>query len=301
MTEFKGILPAIITPMTSDGDLNEAAFREVIEFNIQAGVHGFWVAGGTGESVLLDDEENMRIAEIASNQSRGRINNIMHVGAATTARAAKLAEHAAGAGVEAICCVPPFFYRQSDEAIVEHYRVVGAAADLPLFVYNLPQSTGVEVTPELMKKIQDGVPQLRGLKHSAITFGNVRAFADMGLDCLIGNSMLMLPAMTIGATGCVDGPPNMAPELWVEIWNAYEAGDLERAEAAQKRASAVTSMVREYGLHATVKAVLSERLGIDCGSPRAPGRALTESQRADVLRKAADLGLTRVAVAQSDD
>ena len=301
MTEFKGILPAIITPMTSDGDLNEAAFREVIEFNIQAGVHGFWVAGGTGESVLLDDEENMRIAEIASDQSRGRINNIMHVGAATTARAAKLAEHAARSGVEAICCVPPFFYRQSEEAIVEHYRVVGAAADLPLFVYNLPQSTGVEITPELMKKIQDGVPQLRGLKHSAITFANVRAFADMGLDCLIGNSMLMLPAMTIGATGCVDGPPNMAPELWVEIWNAYEAGDLERAEAAQKRASAVTSLVREYGLHATVKAVLSERLGIDCGSPRAPGRALTESQRADVVRRAADLGITRVAVAQSDD
>ena len=301
MTEFKGILPAIITPMTSDGDLNEAAFREVIEFNIQAGVHGFWVAGGTGESVLLDDEENMRIAEIASDQSRGRINNIMHVGAATTARAAKLAEHAARSGVEAICCVPPFFYRQSDEAIVEHYRVVGAAADIPLFVYNLPQSTGVEITPELMKKIQDGVPQLKGLKHSAITFGNVRAFADMGLDCLIGNSMLMLPALTIGATGCVDGPPNMAPELWVEIWNAYTAGDLERAEAAQRRATEVTSLVREYGLHATAKAVLSERLGIDCGSPRAPGRPLTEDQRADVLRKAADLGLTRVAVAQSDD
>ncbi len=87
----------------------------------------------------------------------------------------------------------------------------------------------------------------------------------------------------------------------MEIWNAYTAGDLERAEAAQKRASEVTSMVRVYGLHATVKAVLSERLGIDCGSPRAPGRALTEEQRADVLRKAADLGLTRVAVAQSDD
>ena len=240
MTEFKGIYPAIITPMTSDGGLNEAAFREVIEFNIQAGVHGFWVAGGTGESVLLDDEENMRIAEIASDQSRGRINNIMHVGAATTARAAALAEHAAGAGVEAICCVPPFFYRQSDEAIVEHYRIVGAAADVPLFVYNLPQSTGVEVTPELMQKIQDGVPQLRGLKHSAVTFANVRAFADMGLSCLIGNSMLMLPALTIGATGCVDGPPNMAPELWVEIWNAYTAGDMARAEAAQERGTRVT-------------------------------------------------------------
>ncbi|RUA01459.1 MAG: hypothetical protein DSY88_09085 [Candidatus Poseidoniales archaeon] len=94
MAGFRGVYPALITPMTAGGELNEAALREVIEFNIQAGVHGFWVAGGTGESVLLEDEENMRIAEIASDQSRGRIENIMHVGAATTARAVKLAEHA---------------------------------------------------------------------------------------------------------------------------------------------------------------------------------------------------------------
>ena len=180
MSGFRGVYPAIITPMTANGDLNEVAFREVMEFNIRAGVHGFWVAGGTGESVLLDDEENMRIAEIASDQSAGRIENIMHVGAATTKRATKLAEHAAKAGVEAICCVPPFFYRQTDEAMVDHYRAVGAAANLPLFVYNLPQSTGVEITPELMSKIQDGVPQLKGLKHSAVTFANVRAFANMG-------------------------------------------------------------------------------------------------------------------------
>ena len=301
MADFEGILPAIITPMTSDGSLNEAAFREVMEFNIQAGVNGFWVAGGTGESVLLDDEENMRIADIVADQSRGRIKNIMHVGAATTARAAKLAEHAASAGVEAICCVPPFFYRQKDEAIVEHYRVVAAAADLPLFVYNLPQATGVEITPELMKKIQDKVPQLKGLKHSALSFSNVRAFAKLGLECLIGNSMLMLPALTIGATGCVDGPPNMAPELWVDIWNAYQDGDLDRAQAAQDRASEVTVVVREYGLHPTVKAVLSERLGIDCGDPRPPGLPLTAEQRVSVLAKAEELGLTRVAVLQSDD
>jgi dihydrodipicolinate synthase/N-acetylneuraminate lyase len=287
--------------MTPEGDLNEAAFREVMEFNIQAGVHGFWVAGGTGESVLLDDEENMRIAEIAADQSRGRIENIMHVGAATTARAAKLAEHAAKSGVESICCVPPFFYRQSDEAIVQHYRAVGAAADLPLFVYNLPQSTGVEITPELMQKIQDGVPQLKGLKHSAVTFTNVRAFAKMGLHCLIGNSMLMLPALTIGATGCVDGPPNMAPELWVEIWNAYNDGDIARAEAAQDRASEVTGLVRQFGLHATAKAVISERLGIDCGEPRAPGQPLTPEQRAALMKRVQELGLERAAVAQSGD
>ncbi len=300
MSDFEGVLPAIITPMDADGNLNEAAFREVMEYNIQAGVHGFWTAGGTGESVLLSDEENMRIAEIAADQNRGRTNNIMHVGAATTARAAKLAEHAAKAGNEAICCVPPFFYRQTDEAIVEHYRIVAQAADLPLFVYNLPQSTGVEITPELMLKIQDKVPQLKGLKHSAMTFPNVRAFAKMGLDCLIGNSMLMLPALTIGASGCVDGPPNYAPELWVDIWNAYQAGDWEAAEAAQDRASDATLLARSYGLHPTAKFILSERLGIDCGNPRAPGLPLTSAQKADVLVAMERIGIGKVATPAAD-
>ena len=301
MAGFRGVYPALITPMTAGGELNEAALREVIEFNIQAGVHGFWVAGGTGESVLLEDEENMRIAEIVSDQSRGRIENIMHVGAATTARAVKLAEHAAKSGVEAICCVPPFFYRQSDEAIVEHYKAVGAAANLPLFVYNLPQATGVEITPEMMQKIQDGVPQLKGLKHSAVTFANVRAFSNMGLQCLVGNAMLMLPALTIGASGCVDGPPNVAPELWVEIWNAYNDGDIHRAEAAQEKASQVTDLVRSIGLHAGTKAILSERLGIDCGAPRLPGQPITPEQRTMMRQRLNELGIGMAAVAQSGD
>ncbi len=142
MPEFRGVFVAAITPMTPEGGLNEASFRKIMEYNIQAGVHGFWLAGGSGESVLLDDDENRRIAELAVDQGAGRAINIMHVGAPTTARAAKMAETAAKAGVDAICCVPPFFYRVSDDDIAEHYRVVGEAAGLPLLVYNLPPVHG---------------------------------------------------------------------------------------------------------------------------------------------------------------
>ena len=294
MSDFKGVVPAIITPMTRDGKLNEEAYRQVMEFNIQAGVHGFWVAGGTGESILLSDEENRRIAEIVADQNQGRINNIMHVGAPTTARAARLAEHAAKVGVEAICCVPPFFYGQSDEAIVEHYRVVGAAADLPLFVYNLPQSTNVEITPDLMRKIQDRAPQLRGLKHSAPYQPYIRDFANMGLDCFVGNCRLMLPAMTIGAVGCVDGPPNMVPERWVKVWESYQAGDLAAAQAAQESASKVADLVRPYRFHAIAKAVLSERLGIDCGDPRRPTLPLTADEKAELMEQLRALDLESV-------
>ena len=297
MAEFRGVFPAIITPMTSDGGLNEAAFREVMEFNIRAGVHGFWIAGGTGESIMLTDEENNRIAEISADQNNGRVKNIMHVGAPTTTRAAKLAEHAARAGVEAICCVPPFFYRQPDEEIVEHYRVVGAAAGLPLLLYNLPGSTGVEITPPLMAKIQDRVPQLAGLKHSAMNFSHIRDFAKMGLSCLVGSSKLMLPALTIGASGCVDGPPGAAPELWVKIWDAYNAGDLKRAEAAQDEAAEVADPLVASKFHARIKTFIGERLGIDCGIPRPPSASLTPEERAEVVRLATRLGLAKVTVA----
>ncbi len=292
MKSFNGIFPAIITPMSTDGRLNEDVFRQVMEFNIQAGVHGFWVAGGTGESVLLDDAENCRIAEIASDQNQGRIANIMHVGAPTTARSARLAEHAAKAGCEAICCVPPFFYGQSDRGIVEHYRIVAAAADLPFFVYNLPSATGVEITPDLMAKIQERVPQLVGLKHSAPYIPYVKSFAEMGLSCLIGNSRLFLPALLIGATGCVDGPPNMAPELWVDIWRAYEAGDIPAASKAQEKASsAAEALSVPFKFHGAIKAVLGQRLGIDCGDPRPPGEPLTAEEHAKLADKVVALGL----------
>ena len=174
MGVFEGVVPAIATPMGQDGRFNEAVFRKIVEFNIEAGVHGFWVAGGTGESVLLDDDENMQVASAIVDQSNGRAKVIMHVGAPTTDRAARLAEHAARVGADALCCVPPFFYRRDDDDIAEHYRIVAGAADLPLFVYNLPGATGVEITPGMMAKIQDCVPQLKGLKHSASTFANVR-------------------------------------------------------------------------------------------------------------------------------
>ena len=294
MNEFRGIYPALITPMTRGGDFNEDAFRRLVEYNIKSGAHGFWVAGGAGESVLLEDEENSRIAEAAADQAGGRAKIIMHVGAATTLRAARMAENAAKAGVEAICAVPPFFYRAGPDEIAEHYRVVGGAANLPLFIYNLPGATGVEITFELAEKIRGRVPQLAGLKHSAPAFANTRHFAKMGLSCLIGSAALLLPALTIGASGCVDGPLSLSPDVWVNIWTAYHSGKIKVAEAEQDRAAELYTIFRRVGYIASLKALLSEKLGVDCGDPRPPQRPLTGEERAFVIRTAAALGMMEI-------
>ncbi len=296
MNAFRGIYPALITPMTREGGFNEDAFRRLVEYNVKSGAHGFWVAGGAGESVLLDDEENARIAEAAADQATGRAKVIMHVGAPTTKRAAGMAENAAKARVDAICAVPPFFYRPGPDEIVEHYRVVGEAADLPLFLYNLPGATGVEITLELAEKIREHVPQLAGLKHSAPAFVNTRHFARMDLSCLIGSAALLLPALTIGASGCVDGPLALSPDVWVNIWTAYHSGDIKTAEAEQDRAAELYTIFNRAGYIASMKALISEKLGIDCGDPRPPQRPLTSEESAFVIRKATALGMMEIAV-----
>ncbi len=294
MNEFRGIYPALITPMTREGDFNEDAFRRLVEYNVKSGAHGFWVAGGAGESVLLGDDENARIAKAAVEQASGRAKIIMHVGAPTTERAASMAENAAAAAVDAICAVPPFFYRVGPNEIAEHYRVVGAAADLPLFIYNLPGATDVEITLDLAETIREQVPQLAGLKHSAPAFVNTRHFARMGLSCLIGSAALLLPALTIGASGCVDGPLSLSPDVWVNIWTAYHNGDIKTAEAEQDRAAELYLIFNRAGYIASMKALISEKLGIDCGDPRPPQRPLTSEESAYVIRTATELGMMEI-------
>lgn len=284
--EFKGVVPAIITPYTAEGVINEAAYRAVMEFNIQAGVHGFWVAGGSGEGVLLDDDERIRLAEISADQARGRAKIILHVGALTTRSCIRIAEGAAKAGVDAIACVPPFFYPPSDRTIIDHYKAVAAATGLPLFLYNWPRTTGVEITPPLMGRLIEDVPQLAGLKHSVPNLYNLRTFAHMGLTAFVGGCGMLLPAMALGAVGTIDGPPAVFPEVFLEVYQAYREGDLERAQKAQERGNRLRDLIggSTAAYHAAFKAILSEKLGIDCGSPRPPLPALTDDAKANMLR-----------------
>ena len=293
--QFKGVVSALIPPFDSNGEINEEAYRKIVDFNIDAGISGFWVAGGTGESVLLDDDERIRLGEITVAQAKGRAKTILHVGALTTRSAARMAEGAAKAGADAVACVPPFFYTPGDKAIVEHYKTVAAAADLPLFLYNLPSCTGVEITPARAEMIAEAVPQLAGLKHSVWDLNSFQMFAEMDMAASIGISAILLPALTLGAAGTIDGFPNVFPETFVEIYDAYQKGDTKRAEAAQKKASSFNRLVfpGPFGVafHSVFKTVMKERLGIDCGGARRPLLDLTAEQQQDLLTRTRKLGL----------
>ena len=291
--EFKGVFPANPTPVKSDGRINEKALEKIIQDNLAHGVDGFWIAGSTGEGPVMSEVQRETTARIAGETISGRGLSIMHVGAISSESAAKGAKAARKYGCDAICCVPPFFFRGGDQMTIDHYKRVADASDgLPFFVYNLPQLTQVEITPDLMEKIVDAVPNVVGLKHSAMNFGDIRLFADMGLKCFSGNGTLPLPALTMGAVGTVDAPLSLAPWHYAELYDAWQRGDIETAQRLQDGVLEIVNVVRMFGAPAAVtKLILTERLGIDCGRPIPPVTDLTDEQRLVVLAAARNAGL----------
>ncbi|MEE8362556.1 MAG: dihydrodipicolinate synthase family protein [Dehalococcoidia bacterium] len=297
--EFKGVFPANPTPVHADGRIHEEALRAVLEDNMSHGVHGFWVAGSSGEGPVMSEQQRDRVARIAGETTQGRALAIMHVGAISTESAVKGARAAKEGGCAAVCCVPPFFFRPNTRALIEHYKAVADAADgLPFFVYNLPQLTQVETVPALMEEIVENVPNVTGLKHSAFNFGDIRAFADMGLKCFSGSGRLPLPALAMGAVGTVDAPLSLAPWLYVDLFNAWESGDIERARARQLDVQPIVDLVAMFGaVSHTGKAVMSERIGMDCGASIPPVNRLDDEQKAEVLAAARKLGVLKAPVA----
>jgi N-acetylneuraminate lyase len=293
--EYKGVFPAPPTPVREDGRIDEKALRALLEDNMAHGANGFWMAGTTGEGPILTDEQRDAVARVSGEVCKGRALVIMHVGAISTASAVKAARTARSAGCDAVCCLPPFFFPSSERSRIEHYKAVAdAAGDLPFFVYNLPQLTQVETVPALMEKFARAVPTLRGLKHSAPNFADIRVFADMGLTCFSGNGAFPLPALTMGAVGTIDAPLALAPWHYVELYNAWKAGNLARAQELQAGIRKFVDLVWMFNAPPDVcKVVLAARLGVDCGRSIPPVNRLTDDERREVLRVAESLGVTK--------
>ncbi len=290
---YKGVFPAPPTPITTDGRVHERALRALLEDNMAHGAHGFWMAGSTGEGPIMTEEQRDTVARISAETCRGRALVIMHVGAISTASAVRAARTAKAVGCDAVCCVPPFFFPSTERARIEHYQAVAdAAGDLPFFVYNLPQLTQVETVPALMEKFVRAIPTLKGLKHSAPNFSDIRVFADMGLLCFSGNGAFPLPALTMGAVGSIDAPLALAPWHYRQLFDAWESGDMATAQKLQDGVRRFVDLVWMYGAPAHVcKTVLSARLGMDCGSTLPPVNRLDDSEKQEVLKVAGALGL----------
>jgi N-acetylneuraminate lyase len=279
---FRGIYPALTTPLDEQDQLNETALRAILDFQLDAGVHGFWILGGMGEGLLLSTAERERAAEIAVEHVAGRGQVIVHIGAMTTREAAHLAAHAERIGADAIACLPPLYYRPDRQGIIDHYRLVAEASALPLFAYNIPGSTNVTITAELLQELAEQIPTVRGIKHSSFDLYSYQQMRERTAWCdftlFSGSDEVLLAALSMGGDGAVGSTFNLMPSWFVQLYDAFRQGDLARAQEWQQRINGVIRLLLEVGVLSATKEGM-RLLGFDCGVARRPIRPLSAGER----------------------
>lgn len=291
MNHFHGIISALITPFDEAGRVNLPVTRELVRYQIDAGLAGFFVNGGTGEGLLLDPDERKLILETVIDESQGRAAVIAHIGAVATHTAADLAAHAAAAGADAIAAIPPIYFRVDLPALKDHYAQIAAAApDLPLWLYNIPGATGVTITAEMFQALME-IPQIAGIKYTSTDFFTMRQIIEMGnirpLTVLSGPDDLCVAALVMGAHGAIGTTYNVLPELFAGLYRDYHAGNLAAAQEAQFRANRILKAITSVPTIAAVKVVL-KKMGFDCGAPRRPLRPLTPDEEKLLWEKLAE-------------
>ncbi|MBB4196570.1 4-hydroxy-tetrahydrodipicolinate synthase [Rhodoblastus sphagnicola] len=236
-SRLRGWMTALVTPF-KDGAVDEAAFRALIDWQIESGIHGLVPVGTTGESPTLSHEEHGRVVEIAVRQSNGRVPVIAGAGSNNTAEAVALARHAEQAGADAILVVTPYYNKPNQEGLFQHFKAVDAAVGLPIVIYNIPPRSVIDMSVDTMKRCRDELRNIVGVKDATGNVGRVSTQrAAMGPDFLqfSGDDMTALACLGAGAHGCISVVSNIAPALCARLQNAASAGDFAGALAIQDR------------------------------------------------------------------
>lgn len=233
---FKGSIVALITPFTN-GVLDEAAYRALIDWHVEEGTDGLVPCGTTGESPTLSHAEHMRVVEVCIEAAQGRIPVIAGAGSNSTAEAVELSQHAKQAGADAALVVTPYYNKPTQEGLYQHYKAIHDASDLPIIIYNIPGRCVVDMTVETMARLAR-LKNIAGVKDATQDLARpIRTRAMIGEEfCqLSGEDGTALPFLAAGGHGCISVTANVAPALCAEMQRAWREVEIAKAMALQDR------------------------------------------------------------------
>jgi len=278
---FEGIIPAVTTPFTADDQVDVPALKENIDKLIEAGVHGFVATGTMGEAGSMSSEERRLVVETTVRAAAGRVPVIVGVSSGTPSASIGFAADAAAAGADAIMLLPPLGYRADPRETVAFYRAVADASPLPIMAYNNPEASGTDLPVELIARLAAEVDAVVAIKECS---GDARRIAALksaapDLEVLVGGDDWALEGFCAGATGWVTGVGDCAPAECVELYDAYRAGELDRARAVYARLLPLARLDMTPKLVQYFKGA-QDRLGFTGGPVRPPRLALDAADTA---------------------
>ena len=248
---FRGSMVALITPMRADGSVDEKAFKELVEWQIAEGTEALVPVGTTGESPTLSHAEHKRVVELCIEAAGGRVPVIAGAGSNSTAEAIDFARHAEAAGADGILVVTPYYNKPTQEGMFLHFSAIADAADIPMFIYNIPGRSVVDMSVETMGRlakhknivgVKDATANLTRPLHTK------RACGEDFIQ-LSGEDHTALAFNASGGGGCISVTANVAPRLCAEMQKAWRQGRIPEAMAIQDRLTPLHDAVfKEPGL-----------------------------------------------------
>jgi 4-hydroxy-tetrahydrodipicolinate synthase len=288
----KGIIPAMVTPIASEGKINVGALRKLTNYLIAGGVHGLFPVGSQGEFYALTFEEKKRVIEVVVEEARGRVPVYAGTGAITTREVIALTKMAEAVGVSAISILTPFFIRPNEGELWDHYTAIARATQIPVLLYNNPQRTGINLSAEFVARASK-VENIVGIKDSSgdltLTSEYIRR-TDKNFSVLAGRDTLIYGTLCYGGRGAISATANVAPKVIVEIYDAFQAGDWKRSLKAQFRLAPLR-LAFDLGTFPVVIKEALNLIGIDAGMGIPPVGGITPKAKADLRKILKDMGL----------
>ena len=293
MKELKGMCVALCTPFKENGEeLDETALRTHINSMLEAGVHIILVCGGTGEFAYLRPDERRRIAEIASKHIDGKVPLMVQTSAINTVDAIEFAKHAEGVGVDCLLILPPYFEGPNDDGVYYHYEKIAEAIKIPIMVYNIPASSGIDITPGLFSRLIeiDNVSYIKDSMGDLVRIQELLAVAGGKAEVFNGGDPIAFFSLVAGCPGCVWGATNAMPKESVELYDLVVSGKLVEATELWKRMFPANLFFWTHVYNAAVKAA-TNLTGRKVGPCRKPVLPLTDSEMAELKEALKPLGI----------
>lgn len=283
---LSGIIPAMVTPLNHEQQVNEAVVPALVDRLIAAEVSGLFILGTNGEFHLLTQEEKIKFTKKVINEVNGRVPVIVGVGGNSTKEVIALSEEVERAGADALSVITPFFVIPDQAEMIDHYKAIAENTNLPVMLYNIPSKTGVNLDKEVVAELAK-VSNIVGLKDSSGDLGNIKGYIDATLnedfDIICGTDSLILDALEAGATGAVAATANVVPEIVNAIYKNWKNEKLDEAREQQNRLSELRKSF-QYGTLPSVLKKLVELSGTLVGPPRLPVKEVSGEVESKLIK-----------------
>jgi len=289
-----GILTAIVTPFDREGGIDYERFRELAQYLVENGSDGIVVAGTTGESPTLTDDERLELFRVAVDTLNGRGTVVAGTGTYSTAHSVHLTQQAHDVGVDGFLVVTPYYNKPPARGIIAHFKAVADVSDKPIVVYNIPSRVVVNIEPETICELAE-IPTVRAVKQAHDDLDQARRIlAETDLDLYAGDDPLIHPFLELGGVGVISVAAHIVGDRMQEMIQAFRVGDAAEAQRIDDELAPAFELLTVQTNPIAIKAALN-LVGQRVGGVRLPLVEATGDEVARIRACLDRLGIAAVA------